>query len=335
MRLLLLGLLATAACTSCMGKPSESSEASAAVTQSECRYEAPHAKPVARINELIWSEAISDQRFMVLDTILVDVDGKYQQCLWHYRKWTAPPDERNGALPAALFVRLKDSASTSDRFTMVNGVLTCEVGVDRGMASPPTPPVVDSVIEYVSAAQDLQSLMTVVRDHQAPDDAAFRGILDIVKSGRRGYCTSLWTDVANDDSYSAARRRWTAKQTLRLMPPETSLAYVSGQLNGATWLKRENMGYVTQLLGRIPVQMVPGDEVFWISFDAYDGNKWGIYFRITGKPPLDDLFAALRGNRSSADDVVIHEIGFSQVEAENVLVRPVQSPQSVPSTSSE
>jgi len=327
MKLMLLGLLVSAACMSCAGKPQSSATPAAAVNEGECRDNTAHAKPIARISEWIWSDALSDQRLRVMDTITVYADGGYVECLRHYAKWSEPPDHRRGTLPVELVTKLCEPPTGRRVFNLVNGVRQAEVGVDDGgMRS--TPPVVDSIIEYVSASQDLQSLMFIARDHQATDDDVFRAIVDMKAADRRGQCQTLWTDIANDDSYSPTRRRWAAKQTLRLVTRGMTLGYVGDMLDGATWLKREKMGVVTEVFGHIPLSLPGGDEVFWIGFPTYDR---AIYFNVIGKPALDDVFASLQGRNSPAAGVVVNEIGFGGIEeTENELIRPLPSPQTKP-----
>ena len=109
----------------------------------------------------------------------------------------------------------------------------------------------------------------------------------------------LWARIANSDEYSDSRRR---RAVLFLFDRHVhrgmELRTVASLLANPTWLKRDNVHVVNLIAGMIPVDMVPGEQVFVFipEFSSLD-TSCVVYLRVQWdqiaypflRPPVGDM----------------------------------------------
>ena len=123
----------------------------------------------------------------------------------------------------------------------------------------------------------------------------------------------------DSDSTLGARRQRVRRLFTEHVKAGMTLAEAAAHVDGATWLKAEDVRAVDALAGKIPVAWVDGERVFVITVgpDAgqdSDPHHLAIYLRVEGAPEPAAVAAVLRGEggEPAAAAAVIRAIGFHE-----------------------
>ena len=82
-----------------------------------------------------------------------------------------------------------------------------------------------------------------------------------------------------------------------IRPGTTTLAELAALLDGAAWLRAEDVTLITDLGGKIPVGLSDGNTTVAI---ALPGGRGALYLAIAGRVSAEDIHATLRGTTSVA-----------------------------------
>jgi hypothetical protein len=163
----------------------------------------------------------------------------------------------------------------------------------------------------------------IIRDPAAWKSTVSEAIQSIRRLPPDRQQLQLWTEVANDGRYSDVRRRWAILQILdRHVVRGMSLQEVGQLVAPGSWLAGAGIQYVDIIAGWVPLVVRPGETLMLVQpVVLRPPDLLAIYFRLTGRPPIEEVRASLHGRQSGADGIVIHGLAvYVPDEREKALV---------------
>jgi len=171
----------------------------------------------------------------------------------------------------------------------------------------------------------LADCRSVIQDPKRSDDDVFYAI-EAVRSYSAGNIPArFWSDIANNSVYTDARRRWAVLQLFdRYLQPHWTLREFGKLLAAPKWLRQDQIVYIDVPKGGtggplpFPIDLDRGDSMVGIRVSLPVADDSMIYLRLGTRPDPREIYAALMGKPSPADDTQVREIAPYFRGAENI-----------------
>ena len=155
----------------------------------------------------------------------------------------------------------------------------------------------------------------MISDPQTPDGYVRSAISSIRRYPTDEVPSQFWSDIANSGLYTIAQRRWAVLQLIdRYAQPQWTLRELGNLLASPTWLRQEEITYIdVPTTGAVPApsfptDLEPTDSLIGIRVCLPTMGGDMIYLRMRARPDPKDVYTALMGNPSPADNIQVTEI---------------------------
>jgi hypothetical protein len=125
----------------------------------------------------------------------------------------------------------------------------------------------------------------------------------------------ILSTAANDPERPATDRVVAVTQLVRnhVLPGRTTIGDLAALLEGADWLRDDDVALVTALAGKVPIAWSPDDTAVAI---LLPGRRDALYLAVAGRFSARQVIGALRGTPRSRRVLatIIRDIGFGPSE---------------------
>ena len=120
---------------------------------------------------------------------------------------------------------------------------------------------------------------------------------------------TFWSNISNSNTYSAYHRRLAIFSLFkRHIKENVTLNEFAEYLNKPTWLDRQNLVLITEVLGELPVQFTLDDTILQIKiFPELPGegwDYWAVYLRIEGEINKEDFYQTIQQGNNYTNEKI-------------------------------